>query len=696
MANVSADQVGLANYVQKLNARRLIEKELRREGYDYWAPEDTTIGQAPFPSGTQHPVTFIYEARRPNGTAAILAGVEKDDGIHIYRYRGTDNGLYVKTGYWDQYYTVEEFQDWYEITDTPLQKGGERLQAITVNGVVIINNGIDVPLVWKFSWVKARPLYQFRESGIAYSRVLAEYFGMAVFGNVTQTNELDLFSSSLYGQTAGSKTTFHNRIITSQINDIENFAASLPGEIEENGLRFYLDGHPLSIEQRQEVVIPGAGVDGGNLYARAIKVFNGGEAATVQAFYKYTVIGLQAGGAFIYNGKSYQPGESFFGFPGVTGGTFIKPAITKLHKNSYVLLDTRASTAAKATISTAEAVNSTASFQDLADDGHPIENAIQLQGQLIVCRPNDFVALEYTGDPTDPFRWQYISASERGIHFKNTLINIDGRRLFYAGREQFFILDSTLTGPVELPLARLTDNIFFDAAFKNRNSEIFCTHNPITNEIWICFKDVDGSRSALCYNYVEEEFNTTDMAVASATKMFRPGSALNETWFAMGFDNGVIGLYGLVDRPLSMWSNTKKIFYRRNTFNLSSPLTQAKGSYNTVLKYGMGDFGDAFNEKTVKGYVLLVASSQPGEYLIKVAVNSFENAYDDTPVSLMDNGHYTITDIKTINAIPMWGVGHLLQETITIEGKDNPVEIIGRIYNVAGVKSQSFDRSATA
>lgn len=700
MADASADNVGLGNYTEKSNFRRYLDKEILREGYDYFSPEDLTIGMAPFPSQTEHPIVFLYRAERPNGESAILAGVEKSDGVHIYRYRGTDDGLYVKSGYWASNYAVESFADWYELTLTPISKDGERIQAVTINGVTIINNGVDAPLAWKFTWTHLRPLYELREAGVISAKVMTEYNGMLFFGNVIQssTGQIDLYQTNPYGTITDSSTQYHNRILSGQINDPLMWGAGNTGSIPEGSYKLSIDGHAKSFSVGDEIIVIGAGIDGGNLIAKIAAVKPGGiETGMVKPDYRYTVVGTKPGGSVSYNGKTYTRGQSFYGEYDVAQPTVLEPSFTKVHRDTYLLLDVKASTGIDAAeITNSSTVGSTISFMDLADDGNAIVNAAPLQNSLVVYKENEFMVLEFTGDTTDPFRYRKFPASQNALYFKNTLINLDARSHFFIGRERMFTLSMADGAPVEVPYSRLTDSIFFDDAFKNKTKDIFTTHNALTNEIWICYKDQSNIRKALCYNYIDQSFATTDIAIASGISIERPGSAVNESWFIMGFDNGVIGLYGLTDKSLALWNNATSIFYRRNVFNTSNPAAQIKSSYTSKIKTGRGDFGDAFNEKTLKTYVLLLASSQPGQATISLAIKAYDSPFDDTGLDLMDGGAYSITNPKTSNMIPMYAVGHLFEETITVTGQGMPVEIASRIYEVSGSKTNSYTRHSTS
>ena len=94
MASVSRDTVGVKNYLTKRDFRRVLDREQRREGYDYFAPKDILFtkqySQYPVGEGGESKtaeINLIHEVVRPNGDRSVIIGTT--DG-YLYRYEGTD------------------------------------------------------------------------------------------------------------------------------------------------------------------------------------------------------------------------------------------------------------------------------------------------------------------------------------------------------------------------------------------------------------------------------------------------------------------------------------------------------------------------------------------------------------------------------------------------------------------------------
>ena len=94
MASVSKDTVGVKNYLTKRDFRRVLDREQRREGYDYFAPKDIlfTKQYSQYPKGEggeskTAEINLIHEVIRPNGDRAVIVGTTAGC---LYRYEGTD------------------------------------------------------------------------------------------------------------------------------------------------------------------------------------------------------------------------------------------------------------------------------------------------------------------------------------------------------------------------------------------------------------------------------------------------------------------------------------------------------------------------------------------------------------------------------------------------------------------------------
>ena len=98
MASVSRDTVGVKNYLTKRDFRRVLDREQRREGYDYFAPKDVLFANqySQYPTGDDGEsktaeINLIHMAIRPNGDKAVIVGTTAG---YLYRYEGTDTLRY--------------------------------------------------------------------------------------------------------------------------------------------------------------------------------------------------------------------------------------------------------------------------------------------------------------------------------------------------------------------------------------------------------------------------------------------------------------------------------------------------------------------------------------------------------------------------------------------------------------------------
>lgn len=188
MSNVSADSVGIPNYVVKRDFRRVLDHEVRSEGYDYFWPNTALpIGSQPFPQGIAppprrpEPITMVHQARKPNGDLAIICATPTT----IYRYYSLSDGDYYQGNgtpaeYFDSNdpngpYYQSTYGAWIMI-GSGFSATAQRWEAIDVNGLTVLNNGVDLPVTYDVSDFSVKPIYELREVGIA------------AVGNITESN----------------------------------------------------------------------------------------------------------------------------------------------------------------------------------------------------------------------------------------------------------------------------------------------------------------------------------------------------------------------------------------------------------------------------------------------------------------------------------------------------------------------------
>jgi hypothetical protein len=130
--------------------------------------------------------------------------------------------------------------------------------------------------------------------------------------------------------------------------------------------------------------------------------------------------------------------------------------------------------------------------------------------------------------------------------------------------------------------------------------------------------------------------------------------------------------------------------------------------YKSVLQSGLIDFTDQFNDKDIRSYALHVAentlhgisSSAQVKVRISVVPTSQAAVKDITEVELDEDGEFEFTtgerieaetlliDPQTENMIPLYLRGPYFRDAIIVEGKDNPVKLIGRTFEVSGLDSR--------
>lgn len=203
MSNLSADSVGIYNYVVNRDWRRYLDRLIRSEGYDFFqASTSIPLGQQPYPAGAPNgePVTLIHETRQPNGALAIVVGTPTT----LYRFFALNNGAYYagdgtpSAYYFDTGPNLPYYNDnpgtWIVI-GTGFSPVAQRWEAEDLNGYTVFNNGVDLPVSYRVQDFQVDPLYELREAGVAS------------VGNISVCNDLLLCGNILQFGDSGSSTT---------------------------------------------------------------------------------------------------------------------------------------------------------------------------------------------------------------------------------------------------------------------------------------------------------------------------------------------------------------------------------------------------------------------------------------------------------------------------------------------------------
>lgn len=448
---------------------------------------------------------------------------------------------------------------------------------------------------------------------------------------------------------------------------------------------------------------------------------------------KYPVKSLVTGRQVIINGA------------GINGGN-LTATVVLASDDLSVILDTSANTTISDTeIQAASSEGSIVGFYDIQDDGSAIIRMMPLRGTLVVYKDTSIFLGQYTGSTLGAFQFSRVyngNSGSRSLFYKYTLIDLDGLYHIYAGKNAFYRFDLTTQVPTEFEPAELIADVFFSQATLENTNLIFAADNAVTKEIYWCFPS-NSSDSALCYDYRSKPgtFSTSSAYFTAAATIKKPASGITvgpvEDWFCMGTSDGTVLRYGKTnlapvnsgaitasqadntvtasnaiftvehigcsiqfstgqlvnitaftdDHTVTVGGNAHTI--AATGFKIISSIYHRLGqSYSSVLQGGLVSFGDDYNEKDIMAYVLYLSQFSLNTSLLFEILGT-RNAGEATAVL----GSLNLTTPLTKNHIPMYFRANYFQDRITVSGINNPIEIEGRTFDPTDIDSRSAIRS---
>lgn len=387
--------------------------------------------------------------------------------------------------------------------------------------------------------------------------------------------------------------------------------------------------------------------------------------------------------------RSFEVGQSVvIEGAGVSGGN-LTAEILYVAAHFVLTLDTLAdTTVTRANVQKADALESISGFEDLQDDSSGIVKMLELSGHLVIYKDTAVVLARYTGDIDAPFQFNIKRIpSTKTLYYRNTLVMVNSEYHLYAGRSSFYRFDLTNQFPAEAMEFELCKDIFFSKAILENSRWIWAADNFMTKEIVVGMYPWLGQDRVLCYDYLSGPpgVSTSSMNISAGASVKQPESTLSsgETpdWFVMGTPMGAVLIYGLVFEPNPSWSNEKSITYRRE----ANPFSDVKTGYQSRKTSGLGDFGNAFSEKDIRSWVMLLASQS---LQTPVLFELFGARSTEDGITLLA----TKTVISPETLVPLWFRKNYYQDRITVDGIDNPIKIRSRIFEMSGVNSKAFIR----
>lgn len=342
-----------------------------------------------------------------------------------------------------------------------------------------------------------------------------------------------------------------------------------------------------------------------------------------------------------------------------------------------------------------QTIGSIAGYKDLVADSSAILKMAKLGKVLVIYKDQSIVLARYSGIVLTPFAWEDVSVpAGKTLYYRHTLCTVGESFHVFAGRNALYRFDLTDQIPREIAKAEWCKNIFFDETDIGDTEDIFAADNAITKEVFFVFP-ATGDDKALIYDHLNDEFCTTGVTMTAAATVPRP-AGLNELgesehWFLMALSTTLVQ-YGLAHETVPAWS-AKEIWYRRS----AKPYSATKYGYESILKCGLSDFGDPFNEKHLRSYVPHLASDSPTG-TVTVTLYGGRNV-QESPSMLVSE---TRTDLHQENLFATHYLQHCFADELKIPATVSGSQYIGgrpkiaaRTFEGRGIDSRSFTRRPT-
>lgn len=256
-----------------------------------------------------------------------------------------------------------------------------------------------------------------------------------------------------------------------------------------------------------------------------------------------------------YQARSYSSGDEIVVVGAGTNGGNLAATILWVHPNhTTILLNTPArTTVVEQPVSRADAIGSMSGYDDLQSDGSTIIKMAGLRGTLVVYHDNAIFFGSYTGSAAAPFVFvRRVERCAKTPFYRDTLVSVNGEFHLYAGRNSFYRFDLVSQVPREFEPWEMCSDLFFGQATLTNTKRIHAFDNALTKEIFLCYPS-GISDKGLCFDYQFGTASTTGETYTAGLSVKKPQPAATlgtlEDWCILGGANGVVMRYGKSDVP---------------------------------------------------------------------------------------------------------------------------------------------------
>ena len=220
-------------------------------------------------------------------------------------------------------------------------------------------------------------------------------------------------------------------------------------------------------------------------------------------------------------------------------------------------------------------------YIDIQGNASHITCAKPLQGLMVVYRQRGIYVGRYTGNADEPFQFSERPDSFSVPAYPDAVASVAGEYHVYPAKGGFFYAFDGVNAPSLFAPLNDCANLIMDGL--TPSSTLWAVEQPLTKETWFCRAD-----RTLCFDHETKTVSEIDAAFGAAALVARPG--WEDDWFIMA-QGSTLYTYGRI--------NDVATTFLRDGVNPGGRLV-----------WGRAAFGDVFNEKMLRSYLMLFGSGQ--------------------------------------------------------------------------------------
>lgn len=363
--------------------------------------------------------------------------------------------------------------------------------------------------------------------------------------------------------------------------------------------------------------------------------------------------------------------------------------------------------------------NMASNAMSFPEDGSSVLKMEKLADQLMVYRQTGYIAVS-RGDAAQAFFFEERYRGSRVADFRNTIINLNEQSQMFVGLSGAYVISLSSYTPTPLNVVNMGPEFWRQATLSDLEN-VFASKNSLTEEVFIVApvgykKDVDGKVvdwGVLAIDLINNTLSQIDHSfTATCNYMPSSDSASRQFLMAVNIKDKVKNLPAqefaeteFIDQADSEYAKlgARIVVYGYGSNVALGPyrlFSRDGRDYKSYLTYGKSDFGDRFSEKKLRSYALHL--SDIFQYTTYTTTNYVEEDYLDSAIiasisidtfatsqiEAQEEVTQEIEDLANQVMIPLYAQGNYFQDRLVLDGVDKPFKILGRTFEVSGVRTK--------